>query len=302
MDVIDPRTLFVSDDKLTASLKLLNDYKNNKLTVSSRVTEEDLWQAKKIKDAIIHPDTGDKIFALTRMSAFVPVNIPIVVGMINSHSPLTNIFWQWINQSYNVSVNYANRNASSKMTTSQIGSSYAAAVVTSCSLAVGFDHLLKKSTSFNPSVRIFMSTFVPFIAVASAGAINVVLMRKNEMKDGIQVLDENGEVVGVSRIAGKKALYQVTASRVFLPFPVLVIPPLVMKALDRLTFFKKHKRTRTFTEIAVVTASLWGALPVAIGLFPQISAVSPKELESHFHNLKYKNGSPINKLYFNKGL
>jgi len=221
LDVIDPRTLFVSDEKLKSSLNLLDDYSKGRFNTKNgvSVTEEQLWQAKKIKDAIVHPDTGEKIFALTRMSAFVPVNIPIVVGMINSHSPFTNIFWQWINQSYNVAVNYSNRNASSVMTPKQIGTSYAAAVVTSCSLAVGFDSLLKRSTSFSPSIRTVMSTFVPFVAVASAGAVNVILMRKNEMKDGIQVKDEDGNVVGVSQIAGKKALFQVTASRVFFAVP-----------------------------------------------------------------------------------
>jgi len=75
-----------------------------------------------------------------------------------------------------------------------------------------------------------------------------------------------------------------------------------MNLLDRRSFFKANKRARTFAEIAVVTASLWVALPAAIGLFPQTSSVSVKELEPRFQNLKNKFGRPIENLYFNKGL
>ncbi len=31
-----------------------------------------LWEAQKVKQAIFHPDTGEKIFPAFRMSGFVP--------------------------------------------------------------------------------------------------------------------------------------------------------------------------------------------------------------------------------------
>jgi hypothetical protein len=54
------------------------------------------------------------------------------------------VFWQWINQSYNLVVNHANRNTSNVMSTSQIGAAYAIAVGASCSVAVGMSQAVKR--------------------------------------------------------------------------------------------------------------------------------------------------------------
>ena len=31
------------------------------------------------------------------MSAFVPVNTPVTVGMLLAKTPAQNVFWQWVN-------------------------------------------------------------------------------------------------------------------------------------------------------------------------------------------------------------
>ena len=63
--------------------------------------------------AVIHPDTGEKILLPFRMSGFVPFGSPIVVGLLLPNLTLPQTaFWQWLNQSHNACVNYANRNAS----------------------------------------------------------------------------------------------------------------------------------------------------------------------------------------------
>ena len=43
---------------------------------------------------------------------------------------------QWANQSYNVAVNYANRNASSDMSTNEVAVAYGAATATSLAIAL----------------------------------------------------------------------------------------------------------------------------------------------------------------------
>jgi hypothetical protein len=57
-------------------------------TVPPSVTNDELWQARKIKESIIHPDFNTPIPAIGRMSAFVPTNIPICAILIwptNNH-------------------------------------------------------------------------------------------------------------------------------------------------------------------------------------------------------------------------
>lgn len=133
-----------------------------------------------------------------------PVNVPIVAGMIYAAPTIGNIiFWQWVNQSANVAVNYANRNASNSMSNEQIASAYGAAVLTSCSLAIGLGHWAKASKSA------VIPRVVPFVSVATAGALNVLMMRQNEARVGIAVRDADGNVRGQSKRAGSLALEQV---------------------------------------------------------------------------------------------
>lgn len=66
-----------------------------------------------ILQAIIHPDTGEKVMMPFRMSGFVPFGAPLVFGLLLPDPNLRQmVFWQWLNQSHNACVNYANRNAS----------------------------------------------------------------------------------------------------------------------------------------------------------------------------------------------
>ncbi|KAI1728005.1 tricarboxylate carrier domain-containing protein [Ditylenchus destructor] len=113
LDVIDPRTLFASESKVNESLELLNKYSLGQRPENA--TDENLWKAQKIRQAMFHPDTGQKIFPAFRMSGFVPFGWITVTGMLlpNPSWP-TLLFWQWINQSHNACVNYANRNATKR--------------------------------------------------------------------------------------------------------------------------------------------------------------------------------------------
>ena len=62
--------------RLEDAIKLLDDYQNG--TLAAGVTDKDLWAAQKVKQAIIHPDTGERIIMPFRMSGYVPFGTPIV--------------------------------------------------------------------------------------------------------------------------------------------------------------------------------------------------------------------------------
>ncbi|XP_058049846.1 sideroflexin-5 isoform X5 [Ahaetulla prasina] len=195
---------------------------------------DELWRAQKIKQAIIHPDTNETIFMPFRMSGYIPFGTPIVVGLLLPNQTLAStIFWQWLNQSHNACVNYANRNATKPSPTSKFIQGYLGAVVSAVSIAVGLNVLIQRANQFTPATRLLIQRFVPFPAVASANICNVVLMRHTELEEGIDVLDEEGNVVGSSRIAARHALLETALTRVVLPMPILVLPPIIMSLLEK---------------------------------------------------------------------
>uniref|UniRef100_A0A3B3ZLM7 Sidoreflexin n=1 Tax=Periophthalmus magnuspinnatus TaxID=409849 RepID=A0A3B3ZLM7_9GOBI len=267
IDIIDPSTLFVSEKQLQANLKLLNDFKNG--IVPPGVSDDQLWEAQKIKQAIIHPDTGEKIFMPFRMSGYVPFGTPIVSSN-QTH---------WLNQSHNACVNYANRNATKPTPISKFLQGYVGAVTSAVSIAVGLNVLIEKAHRLNPATRMIIQRLVPFPAVASANICNVGLMRHSELSEGIDVLDNNGNVVGSSRIAARHAIMETAFTRVVLPMPIFVLPPIIMSYLERLRFLQKNRRLLLPIHSVVCLVTFGLSLPVAISLFPQMSQIEVSRLE-----------------------
>ncbi|XP_028352704.1 sideroflexin-5 isoform X1 [Physeter macrocephalus] len=214
LDIIDPRTLFVTERRLREAVQLLEDYKHG--TLRPGVTNEQLWSAQKIKQAILHPDTNEKIFMPFRMSGYIPFGTPIVVGLLLPNQTLAStVFWQWLNQSHNACVNYANRNATKPSPASKFIQGYLGAVISAVSIAVGLNVLVQKANKFTPATRLLVQRFVPFPAVASANVCNVVLMRYGELEEGIDVLDGDGNLVGSSKIAARHALDPLSSPHLF---------------------------------------------------------------------------------------
>ncbi|KAM6961095.1 sideroflexin-5a [Aplochiton taeniatus] len=278
LDVIDPTTLFVSEKRLQECVGLLDDFQQGSLAPG--VTDAQLWKAQKIKQAMIHPDTQEKILMPFRMSGYIPFGTPVVVGLLLPNQTLVStIFWQWLNQSHNACVNYCNRNASKPTPAFTFVQGYLGAVTSAVSIAVGLNVLIQKANRFSPASRVLVQRFIPFPAVASANVCNVVLMRHSELEEGISVLDNNGNVVGTSRVAARYALLETALTRVVLPMPILVLPPIIMAFLERLPLLRQHRRLVLPVHSLVCLAAFSLALPLAISLFPQMAQIDVNRLE-----------------------
>lgn len=108
----------------------------------------------------------------------------------------------------------------------------------------------------SPATKMILTRLVPFAAVASAGALNVFLMRGEEIRQGIDVYPvlseedkkhregQGGEVqsLGKSKKAAVLAVGETAASRVLNSTPIMVLPPLVLVRLQRTEWLKSRPR------------------------------------------------------------
>lgn len=243
--------------------------------------------------------------------------------------------WQIINQSVNVAINSANANKSTPLSTSTLAKSYLLAVSASCSVALGLNSLVPRLKRLSPMTRTTMTRLIPWAAVASAGALNVFLMRGEEIKMGIDVYpalteaekaatEERGRDVqpqslGKSKKAAILAVSETAISRVLNSTPVMAVSAIVLVRLQRTQWLQKHPRLTLPVNlgwsicaclhilqnrysakyiIGLIFATSVLALPPALGAFPQRQAISSRSLEPHFWGKGGKDGL----VEFNRGI
>ncbi|CEN61703.1 putative mitochondrial cation transporter [Aspergillus pseudodeflectus] len=296
-DISDPRMLLVSSAGLEQAKRLIASYKQHE--VPSMTPE--LWKAKKVVDSTLHPDTGEPVFLPFRMSCYVLSNLVVTAGMLTPGLQTTGtLLWQIANQSLNVAINNANANKSTPLSVSQMAKSYLMAVSASCSVALGLNALVPRLKNINPNTRLILGRLVPFAAVSSASALNVFLMRGEEIRQGIDVYPvqtEAGEPVqslGKSKKAATIAVGETAVSRVLNATPIMVVPPLILVQLEKTKWLQARPRMVTPINLALILGTSLFALPLALGAFPQRQTISATSLEEEF----WKYG----KVEFNRGM
>ncbi|KAI5844400.1 Tricarboxylate/iron carrier [Morchella snyderi] len=312
-DLCDPRTLFTSSATLEGSKMLLTQYKTG--THPPTMTS-DLWAAKKLCDSTLHPDTGTPVFLPFRMSCFVFSNLIVTAGMLQPNlTTRGTLAWQVANQTLNVLINTSNANKSSPLGPAQLAGSFALAVSASCGVAVGLGRAVAK-LKVGAGTKVLLTRLVPFAAVASAGVLNVALMRGGEIQNGIDVylskapakattgaaelVEEEApkESLGKSRKAAVIAVAETAVSRVLNATPIMVVPPLVLMRLQRSAWLKKRPAMVTPVNIGLIFATSIFALPLALGAFPQRQAAKATSLEKEFWDKCGESGM----LEFNRGI
>ncbi|KAI5924971.1 Tricarboxylate/iron carrier [Camillea tinctor] len=311
--MVDPSTLFAGKHGLENAKALLVAYKQGDI----KEMTPDLWKAKKIVDSTIHPDTGEPVFLPFRMSCFCLTNLIVTAGMLTPGLGTTGtIAWQIANQSLNVAINNANANKSTPLSYSKLAQSYFLAVGASCSVAVGLNSLVPRLKRLTPSTRLILGRLVPFAAVASAGMLNVFLMRGEEMRTGIPVYpvlsaadrarlaaegraENDVEPLGKSRKAATLAVGETAISRVLNSSPIMVVPPLLLLALQRrAAWLKRNLRLTLPVNLCLILGMNYIALPLALAAFPQRQRISADSLEEEFHGKGGEGGLVV----FNRGI
>uniref|UniRef100_A0A8C8TE12 Sideroflexin-3 n=1 Tax=Peromyscus maniculatus bairdii TaxID=230844 RepID=A0A8C8TE12_PERMB len=259
--VTDPRNLLLSGDQLEASRNIVQNYRAG--VAIPGLTEDQLWRAKYVYDSAFHPDTGEKVVLIGRMSAQVPMNMTITGCMLTFYR--------------------------------QLGTAYVSATTGAVATALG----LKSLTKHLPPL---VGRFVPFAAVAAANCINIPLMRQRELQVGIPVTDEAGQRLGHSVTAAKQGIFQVVISRIGMAIPAMAIPPVIMNTLEKKAFLKSRPWLGAPLQVGLVGFCLVFATPLCCALFPQRSSIHVTRLEPELRAQIQAQNPSIDVVYYNKGL
>ncbi|XP_020792206.2 sideroflexin-2 [Boleophthalmus pectinirostris] len=294
-NITDPRTALLPDSKLDEAKALVESCRAG--SVPPGTTDEQLFYAKKLYDSAFHPDTGDRMNLIGRMSFQVPGGMAITGFMLQFYRTVPAVvFWQWVNQSFNALVNYTNRNAASPITPKQIGVAYVTATSTALATAVGLNLYTKKAPPL-------VARWVPFAAVAAANCVNIPMMRQQEILNGIAVTDENGNKLGESKKAAIKGITQVVISRITMAAPGMIIMPIIMQRMEKFRFMQRITFLHGPIQVMMVGVFLIFMVPAACSLFPQQCSMAVSKLEPELReSILSKYGDGIKYVYFNKGL
>ncbi|KHJ98051.1 tricarboxylate carrier [Oesophagostomum dentatum] len=315
--ITNPLNLFNTDKQLRRYQRIVEDYKKGE--VSDTLTVEQLWKAKHVYDSAFHPTTGEKMFIVGRMSAQVPGNMFLTGGMLTFYkSPAAVIFWQWLNQSFNAVVNYTNRSGESSDTKTLI-QSYCAATGGALFAALGLNSLVKLIQSYcaatggalfaalglNSLVKSappLIGRLVPFVAVCVANAINIPMMRRGELTEGIDIVDADGNKVGSSKRIARSAIAQVIISRIGMATPTFALIPVIVNALEKRPYFKV--RPYLFGPLQTILCGLILTIstPVGCAFFPQMTPIKVSKLEPELQEKIRALPSSPTIVYCNKGL
>ncbi|CAD6993996.1 unnamed protein product [Ceratitis capitata] len=291
----NPLNLLASNEELERARRIVNNYRAGK-PVQECSSVEELWRAKYLYDSAFHPDTGEKSLIIGRMSAQVPMNTLITGCMLSFYKTTPAVvFWQWVNQTFNAVVNYTNRSGSTPISKEQLLTSYVLATGGALTTALSLNRLVK---NLNPLI----GRLVPLAAVAAANCINVPMMRMQELKNGVTLLDEKNNELGVSKKAAAVGITAVVASRIAMAAPGMVLTPLLIQSLEKRGLLKRFPKASAPIQTLFCGFVLIFATPLGCAFFSQRAAIGVDRLEADVKEKINKHNPELTEVWFNKGL
>ncbi|KPI88037.1 sre-2/carboxylate carrier-like protein [Leptomonas seymouri] len=307
LSMTDPRTLLTTPTRLALSEELLERVGKCEHGWQD-VTVADYLDARQRVQCIVHPESRRPILLPFRFSAFVPMNFINLCGMLapSQQTPVRGMLWQFSNQTYNVGFNYCNGSGKDGLPMRELFLGYCVATCTACGISYTMSRLTTSS-----SVGAFWKLMIPYTAVASANIANLSVIRFRDVLHGIPVQDpETGKDLNGGKpsvVAGRLAVAQVALSRVMIPVPLMLIPPLLLNFLFNpvkgISFFvKRHAQLYLPMNVLTLVSVLCVALPMSIAVFPQTTVVPVTWLEKPFQRQHNELGHEVTHAKFNKGL
>mmetsp|Transcript_7248 Transcript_7248/g.14845 ORF Transcript_7248/g.14845 Transcript_7248/m.14845 type:complete len:383 (+) Transcript_7248:142-1290(+) len=263
---------------------------------------DELWRAQELVGARCHPDTGKRLPVLFTFAAFLPLQPPIILGLIwPGASATSQALWQTLNQFLNAGVNFSNKNQSVPMSNEQLAGATAATIATAVSLSVGVVKLGEKLK--HPAVR----GSAGFVGCLGSGWASLILMRKNELDHGVDVFDEDGNKRGLSKVAATEGIFKCCLARIVWNVPCTGLVPIAYSYYQASKFAAKRPALAIPVHACLITFGLTAGLIPGQALFTQTASIDAAKLEPQFQDLmRHKSGlqqqETVRTYTYNKGM
>ncbi|KAM6346984.1 sideroflexin-4 isoform 4-T5 [Alca torda] len=274
-DVLDPLLLLKSSDEIRRTRLLLQ---NSGKTLSEPIQNDQTKQAFLLSLSSVHPDTDKTIPVLFRPPAFLPICLPLVIVSSLQLQAKQTFFCQ----------DYP---LQQKQIFYGLGAISYAACIGALPLVFMNRYTLKSSLT-----QLVVKKLLPAPLLGLMSAFTVAVVRSPEFENGIEVMDRNGKVVGVSQKAGEKAVKETALSRAVLFGTTFFLPALLTYFVERAKF-AKTPRALASVRMFMITSVLAGMLPVSLSMFPQCGEIKRADLEPEIQS-----STEETELFYNRGI
>ncbi|XP_065602488.1 sideroflexin-4 [Cyrtonyx montezumae] len=296
-DVLDPLHLLKSADEIKQARLLLE---NSEKTQSEPTQNQQTKEAFLLSLACVHPDTGKIIPFLFRPPAFLPVTLPLVISSSLQLQAKQIFLCQFAFHAYTTGFTLLNGNGTAKDKENSIEQKQiflGLGAVSYAALLGAFPFIFMDRYKLkSPITQLIVKRLLPAPLFGLMSAFTVLAVRSPEFENGIEVMDRNGKVLGVSQKAGEKAVKETALSRGILFGTTFFLPAVLMY------FVERRKTARTPRALAsmnllLITTVLAGMLPASLGIFPQCGEIKREDLEADILS-----STEETVLFYNKGI
>uniref|UniRef100_A0A8C4K1M3 Sideroflexin 4 n=1 Tax=Dromaius novaehollandiae TaxID=8790 RepID=A0A8C4K1M3_DRONO len=296
-EVLDPLLLLRSTEEIRSSRLSIQ---NNEKTLSEPIHNNQVRQAFLLSLSSVHPDTDSIIPVLFRPPAFLPVSLPLVIASSLPLQARNAFICQFVFHTYTTGFTLINGNGTTKaeeysVQQKQVFCGLGAISYAACIGAVPI-FFMNRYTLKSPLTQLVVRKLLPAPLLGLMSAFTVAVVRSPEFENGIEVMDRNGKVVGVSQKAGEKAVKETALSRAALFGTAFFLPAVFMHFVERANF-AKTPRTLASMRMMMITSVLAGMLPVSFSMFPQCGKIKRADLEPEILS-----STEETELFYNRGI
>ncbi|KGL73323.1 Sideroflexin-4, partial [Tinamus guttatus] len=280
-DVLDPLLLLKPSKEIESSrLSIQSSGK----TLNEPIHYNQMKQAFLLSLSSVHPDTDKIIPVLFRppgnfLFHFAFIHLSLQSKFIFAYSLS---FLQFLLHTYTTGFTLVNGNGTVKseeysVEQKQVFLSLGAVSYAACIGAFPV-FFMNRYTLKSPLTELVVRKLLHAPLLGLMSALTVAIVRSPEFENGIEVMDRNGQVVGVSKNAGEKAVRETALSRAALFGTSFFLPAVFMYFVERANF-AKTPRAFASMRMMMITGVLAGMLPVSLSIFPQCGKITRADLE-----------------------